>query len=339
MKVTVVRPGELGAAELGLWSQIQHSDAALSSPCLSPQFTRAISTLRDDIFVGVIEDGNRTVGFFPFERNAAGEAVGSIRRMADYEAVVALPDATWTAGELLRGCNLTQWNFEALVGCQEQLLQYTSATSWSSVLDLRHGFDAWLESIRRPGSRYRKHLHAQQRALERDLGSVRFESHADRTEALAWFRDCKSAHYRRTGKPDHFETPWVAAMVENVHGTQDEDFTGALSLLHAGDQIVAGHLGMRSRTVWHYWLPCYDRGFSKYSPGSLLLVEMARNAGQLGIQCIDLGRGTEDYKSRFSNGRIAIAAGTVSVDPYGPPYRQPSTAASHSQSPTACAST
>src|SRR5204863_4610170 len=106
-------------------------------------------------------------------------------------------------------------------------------------------------------------------------------------------------------------TPWIAAVVERVRGTQDADFAGLLSVLYSGDQIVAAHLGARSRSVWHYWLPCYDRRLAKYSPGSLLLIEMAKSAESIGMRYIDLGQGLEEYKLRFMNGSIGIAAGSI----------------------------
>jgi len=311
MKVTVVTPRELGAGEVRRWSEIQRSDDVYASPCLSPYFTRAIAAKRDDIFVAVLEDGNRTVGFFPFQRNARGEANAGKQRMADYEAVVVDGDAEWTAVELLRGCGLAAWNYEAMIGGQRQFSAYHREVTRSAIVDLREGFEAYAKSVRRRGSRLWKRLNGQRKAMERQYGPMRYEHQATAPEGLAWLKEYKSAHYLRTGKPDHFQTPWVAAMVDQVYRTQEADFAGTLSLLYAGERIVAGHLGTRTRTVWHYWLPCYDRGMARYSPGSLLLMEMAKAAE--GIRYLDLGGGSEEYKQRFCNGWIAMAAGSVVV--------------------------
>ncbi len=267
--------------------------------------------MRDDIFVGVLEEANRTTGFFPFHRNSIGGAAASKQRMADYEAVIVRTDAEWTAEELLRGCGLVGWEFETLIASQAQLRPYHRETFTSPILDLSGGFEAYQEDIRGSGSRLLNKLAWQRRALERDHGPVRYEPHVADAAALEWLMRCKSAQYRRTGFTDHFATPRMAAVVKRVHGTQDPDFAGRLSVLYAGDQIVAAHLGARSRSVWHYWLPCYERRLATYSPGSLLLIEMAKSAESVGIRYIDLGQGLEEYKRRFMNGAIGIAAGSI----------------------------
>jgi CelD/BcsL family acetyltransferase involved in cellulose biosynthesis len=48
---------------------------------------------------------------------------------------------------------------------------------------------------------------------------------------------------------------------------------------------------MRSKTLWHYWFTAYDPAFAKYSPGTILLLQMAERASELGISAIDMGRG------------------------------------------------
>ena len=73
---------------------------------------------------------------------------------------------------------------------------------------------------------------------------------------------------------------------------------------------------MRSRTAWHYWLPTYDRDFAKYSPGLILLLEMAAQAQALGIQTIDLGKGNALYKQRLMNGAVPLLEGVVPASPF-----------------------
>lgn len=68
---------------------------------------------------------------------------------------------------------------------------------------------------------------------------------------------------------------------------------------------------LRSFGTLHSWFPGYDREFSNYSPGSLLLYEMARLGAAAGITKIDLGKGAERYKLAFANGRPLLAEGAV----------------------------
>lgn len=42
MKISVVRPGELGPAEVSAWHAMQRSDPAQRNPFLSPEFAAAV---------------------------------------------------------------------------------------------------------------------------------------------------------------------------------------------------------------------------------------------------------------------------------------------------------
>lgn len=96
-----------------------------------------------------------------------------------------------------------------------------------------------------------------------------------------------------------------------IHAMQTEGFAGMLSLLYAGDWLVAGHFGMRSRTVWHYWFPAYDPEVAKYSPGLNLALKMAAYAPSAGLSTIELGRMRAEYKRRLMNRDVLVASGSV----------------------------
>ena len=315
MKIRTVFGGELGSSEKQIWSAIQLAgDRSLSSPYLCPEFTLAVAAARDDIYVGILEDGNRVIGFFPFHLEGPRVAGPAIERLADYEGVIATQEASWTADELLRGCGLKEWRFEVLIRSQTQFHSYHRKHLHSPIMDLSRGFAGYTDDILKSGSDLIGKIAAQRRRLERDHGPVRYDAHDSDITTLAWLMICKSQQYRRTLARDHFETPWFRKVLERVHAAQQENFAGILSVLYAGEQIVAAHLGLRSRRAWHYWFPCYDKAFEKYSPGSILLMEMAKSAESLDLRHIDLGRGLQDYKVRFQNDSIALAAGKIEIE-------------------------
>ncbi len=95
-----------------------------------------------------------------------------------------------------------------------------------------------------------------------------------------------------------------------VH-TSTDTFGGLLSVLYAGDQIAAVHMGMRSDTVWHYWFAAYNHDLQRYSPGLIILMEMIKAAPALGIRNMTLGQGDEAYKLRFATGSTQLASGSV----------------------------
>lgn len=314
MKIRIVLGEELGTAEKQLWSAIQLAgDRSLSSPYLCPEFTEAVAAARDDVYVGIMEEGNRVTGFFPFHLEERGSAGPAIERLADYEGVIAASGSQWTADELLRGCGLKEWRFEVLIRSQTQFHSHHHKHLHSPIMDLSQGFAGYADDVLKSGSELIGKIAAQRRRLERDHGPIRYDAHDPDITTLAWLMICKSRQYRRTLARDHFEKPWFRKILERVHAAQEENFAGMLSVLYAGEQIVAAHLGLRSRRAWHYWFPCYDRDFEKYSPGSILLIEMAQSAERFGLRHIDLGRGLQDYKLRFQNDAIALAAGKVEI--------------------------
>ena len=119
--------------------------------------------------------------------------------------------------------------------------------------------------------------------------------------------------YRKTGQLDIFQNPSIVAVVQEIYGHNDPDFCGMLSLLYAGDRLVAALLGVRSGSIYHYWFPAYDPSLAKYSPGSVLLLMLVEQASSVGIKTIDLGKGMSEQKRRFMNASALVAEGAVEL--------------------------
>ena len=86
-----------------------------------------------------------------------------------------------------------------------------------------------------------------------------------------------------------------------------------LSLLYAGDRLVAAQFGMRCESVYHCWFPAYNPEMAYYSPGSMLLLKVAEHACSIGITMIDLGKGVSEQKRRFMNASVPVAMGAVEL--------------------------
>jgi CelD/BcsL family acetyltransferase involved in cellulose biosynthesis len=69
---SVVRPGELGPAEITRWRSFQDGTELLANPFLSPDFAIAVGRRRPGTWVAVLHDGPDIVGFLPFERRRLG---------------------------------------------------------------------------------------------------------------------------------------------------------------------------------------------------------------------------------------------------------------------------
>jgi CelD/BcsL family acetyltransferase involved in cellulose biosynthesis len=312
MKFTTISGKELSAEELRRWSDIQRRHPAFASPFFSAEFIAAVAEVRDDVFVGVLQADEGTAGFFPFQTDAGrvGRPVGGI--LSDYQGVVADTDE-WDAGELIRGCKLERWEFNHLIASQEPFRAHHVRKWVSPAVNLSHGYEAYSVERRASRSGMLKRLGALRRKLEREVGPLRYEAHVSDTKELHGLMRCKSAQYRRRNGINVFSWSWAVELIERIHAIETENFAGMLSALYAGDELVASHMGMRSRDVWHYWFPCYRQKFAAYSPGLILLLEMIQSAQQLGIRLIDLGRGEHPYKKRFMNTSVSIAEGLVTA--------------------------
>ena len=178
----------------------------------------------------------------------------------------------------------------------------------SPCLDLRLGFEVWLAQ-RKSQTRSITNVERKRRKLSREVGPTRivFNDPTAWSKFLDWKHEALKGKRRRTV----LDEPWVVAVLETIRDERSMGFSGVLSTLYAGDRIVAAHFGMKSRTVLHWWFPTYDPAFSKYSPGLILLLELARYLDPSEIGLIDLGRGQERYKAEFANTGIAICEGSI----------------------------
>lgn len=302
-------PGEIRDA----WICLQQSNPALKSPYFSPEYTRIVAEAGEGVEVAIVEEAGRIAAIFPFERrrwNLAGP-VGSF--LSDYHGVISDPDFAFDPRELLKQCGLAAWDFNHIPTACAPFAPFHREQHRSPIIDLAGGYEAYVKERREAGTEQIKKNANLERRLEREIGPLRYVVHSPDKALLHQLLAWKTAQFRHNGWRDIFSIPWVHQIAEGIHAAQTPGFSGMLSLLYAGDHLVAAHFGMRSERVWHYWFPSYDPAFSKYSVGVMLLLKMAESAAALGINVIDLGCGEHSYKDRLMNGSVATARGTVEL--------------------------
>jgi len=179
MRISVVRPSELGATEISAWHVMQERSQELGNPFLSPEFALAIGNSRedaraDDVRVAVLADGSGPVGFFPFQRGrlGVGRPVGA--GLTDCQGLVHLPGAQWDAAELLKDCGISVWHFDHLVGGQQPFARYQVASAASPVIDLSDGLAAYEERVLARQTHFRRELRRKTRKLEQEVGPIKF---------------------------------------------------------------------------------------------------------------------------------------------------------------------
>jgi CelD/BcsL family acetyltransferase involved in cellulose biosynthesis len=312
MKVSLIAGQELNGELCLRWEELRRCNPALSSPYFYAEFSQIVAAVRKDTEVAVIECDGRVSAFLPFHRaGRAGKPVGTI--LCDYQGVICGPEFSIERKELLRGCRLDAYDFDHLVSSQARLVSYLLVEEPSPQIDLSQGYDAYVRERRAAGSEQIKKCENLMRRIEREIGPLRFVSHSpDRLNfdaVIGW----KSRQYLETGLPDLFQMGWFRQVVEGIYQKQTPQFGGRLSLLYAGDQLVAGHMGMQAGPVWHYWFPAYDPVYAKYSPGLILLLKLAQYVAEQGIRIIDLGKGMNPYKVRLMNSSAKLVVGSAEL--------------------------
>ncbi len=310
MHIRLIPGSGLSARELAAWSAFQQADASLHHPFLSPQFIQAVAAVHDRVEVGIRELDREPVGFFPFERVARGAAW----LVSDLQGMVLRSGVTWNPAALLRGCRLSAWHFDHLVVSQVPFQPYHQKRDAAPYIDMRRGFDHYHQTTA-ARSRVFADVVRKSRNLARDVGDLRFEMHTTDTAAFASLIEWKRRRLIRSHFFDVFEVEWVVRLLDQLRTTNENGFAGWLSVLYAGDRLVAVHFGLRYHHVVSSWIPTYDERYARYSPGLILHVELVRRAAAENVTHIDLGRGLNQLKTRLSNGSAHLAIGSVELRP------------------------
>jgi len=311
VNVRIEAAAALKGADRDRWIELVVANPELDSPYFRPEFTEAVAAERDDARVGVLEEAGEAIGFFPFQcrRRPVGVPIGG--RLSDFHAVIAAPGAIFDAVTLIRGCRLAIFDFDHLLASQEPFADHRKRLARSPVMDLSAGFDAYCKARQGYGSRRIRQVQRKGRKIERELGDLRLEADITDPRVLERVIEWKSEQCRRTGKFDFFRQTWARGLVERIAATRSEAFSGIVSALYRGDRVIAAHMGMRTRNVFHWWFPVYDHAFGKYSPGAILLLRLAEWAASQGIARIDLGKGDDSYKASFMTDVVPLAEGSV----------------------------
>ncbi|MEU6880413.1 GNAT family N-acetyltransferase [Streptomyces sp. NPDC046712] len=314
MDVTVLRPDELTAADLGAWRAMQRADLILSNPFLSPEFTRAVGHQRASARVARLTvpgpEGPRTVGFFPFERHAlgSGKPIGS--GFCDCQGLIHEPGLDWDPLALLQACDIAIWEYDHLAEGQTpfETVGTTRARIGSSIMELNGDDRPYPERLRHS---FVQSARKKERKLTREAGPVRLVFHTSEPGLLDTLVRWKSDQLRAKGRRDLISQEWFRAILHELFDRSSESCTGILSVLYAGEEPVAMRYGLRSRQVIAGWFPAYDTRFARYSPGILLYLKLAEAAAERGIVHIDLGKGAEAHKADLRTRELPLTEGYV----------------------------
>ena len=319
-QVELVRWHELDSSQRAILGNLRQSQIDFATPFFSLGFLDAVHQARGDVQVIVLRDECRLLGMLPV--HILGKtAYPAGRFLNDAHNVVMAPDTQLNWVWMLKVLGVRSYDFHALAG---QVSTHRSVqlqeTVQSFSADLSVGSDAFVQKMesehvtfRRQGQKNRK--------MEREIGPLSLEIDCRDERLLELAITWKRQQYQRTNILDLFTPTWTRDLMRILHRQDtggrgaslvDSATRGFLSVLRAGDQVVAMHYGMIENGLLHYWFPTYDPAYSKYSPGTALFKEIASQAEFNGIHAIDMGYGEQPYKRKQTDTITTVRQGCVS---------------------------
>jgi CelD/BcsL family acetyltransferase involved in cellulose biosynthesis len=309
VRVTVVRPDELGPHEAEAWSRFQRASPVTMNPFLSLSFTQAVGRARAAARVAVVEEGGAPEAFLPFELSSGNVGIPIGWPLNDLQGFVS-SGVPLDAREIVKRAGLRGWYFHHAPADQQPLVphQYSNTTIQALVIDLEHGgyhqyLAARSKSLVRNTARLR-------RAMERQLGVVALEWSSSSPEHLRQLVEWKSGKYSAS-RQLFAEDPTALAILEELATAAYPDCRGIVHVLSAGGRPIVVYVDLLAFGSLTGWFTAYDPELSRFSPGTMMFFAIAEEAANHGIARMDLGYGEHSYKFRLANDSYDVAGGAV----------------------------
>jgi CelD/BcsL family acetyltransferase involved in cellulose biosynthesis len=322
LKMDLVSPHELCGELANAWRTIQKSNSALDSPYFNLEFTQAVARVRSDVEIAVFSDRSEIIAMLPFHRTSPRQGAPVGGRLNDSHGILLRNrykddvSIRQMVEQMMKVANLDVFAFHAMSQVDPSLKCFEFTELGSHFLDLSDGWDAYHQWARK-NSVAIKRQKQKTRKMGREIGPIRFEFDCQDTDVLESLIELKRGKYQRSNTFDILSVDWASNLLREIRDIDQPGFKGLLSAIYAGDQLVAAHFGMLTDDILHYWFPVYDPQFHRYSPGTELLLEVAREACDRGVSKLDLGYGDDEYKFRFCNGHETVSCGQISFSKVG----------------------
>lgn len=297
------------------WDAIRSTNPALRSPFFSHQFIEAVDEIHGGMETAVAYVGNSLAGILPFHRRKKNCAVPIGAGINDAHALMVKPGVHIDCVALLDRLKLTSFAFHASPPDAPGVREFEVGRTKSFLADLtvdelgyEHFLCATSDSIDRQRQKTRR--------LQRQQGAIRLEYDCRDSGLIDYLIELKGEQYRRTHTFNILGVDWIGKLLHRLHEERDGKIRGLLSVLFAGDKPVALHYGLLEGSLLHYWFPVFEPAFAYASPGTILFLEIAREAAARGVAQIDMGYGEQKYKHKLTNVVSEMSYGIVDRNPF-----------------------
>jgi CelD/BcsL family acetyltransferase involved in cellulose biosynthesis len=268
---------------------------------MSLTYVQAVGRVRANARVAVVEEHGQIAAFLPFELGTHGVGMPVGYPMNNLQGFIG-SGVPIDAKSVVKQARLRGWRFDSVPVGQRAFasFHYEGTTVPCPVIDLAKGVS---------------HISARKkarRALEKQHGTISLEWNSTQPAQIDRLIEWKSSKYHGTSLL--FSDPTARSIVKELAASDSDDCRGVLSLLLAGEWPVAVHLGLLGPRSLAGWFMSYDPALSRFAPGMMLWLPLAKAAEERGISQIDLGAGQDTYKFELSNDSYIVAGGAVWVN-------------------------
>jgi CelD/BcsL family acetyltransferase involved in cellulose biosynthesis len=308
LRTEIVRPSELDAPTIEAWHAMMKETSFLQRGFLSPEFALACERAHSLARVVVFRKKQMPVAFIPFQFanrwrkiTGAGEQIGG--HLSDHAGLIASPGFCIEPQLLMAAARLKALFVNNLHESQATFGLTGQSSRIGHIMDLRDGGARYFQEMSRTRGHFLRDTKRRLRDAQEKFGALEFVFETAPTLAdVRDLIDAKRDQYARTGAGDVFGDSVASTIVESMFERSSVHCRPVISILWAGDHLLARHLGLMSHGVWSGWFPVYDPAAKEFSPGRLLLWHMINEGAEHGITFIDRGEGNSRAKRDFSNG-------------------------------------
>ncbi|MDV6331743.1 GNAT family N-acetyltransferase [Asticcacaulis sp. 201] len=292
----VVKASALSDLDLGLWQAMCQATDLFKSPLLSPEWTQAVASVRDDVYVAIFRRMGKVIGFLPHHRRPHRFARPAGAPFADYSALITFPNPGIDGRQALKLARIDRFQAIGLVDPHNVFGETGGEADTAYGIDL--SFDETTNNVTR---KHRKNINRHRRNMIEMHGDVGFiltdrdRGHYDQMMRL------KREQILRNGLHDFLAPPWATALFERLYDAPETGLHGSLLTMTIGGTPVMFHYGLRLRDRMHPWVSSYDPSFGVFSPGSIFLTDCQAVLKENGVSYYDLSTGQSHYKDSFSN--------------------------------------
>ena len=312
MRVDTVQASKLSDSDTAAWRALLSADSELSSPYLTPDWTRLVARHRRDVRVAIFHDEiGAPLGFLPVQLAGSGAAMPVGGPVCDYQAFIGpagmdLSDAPKALGA--SRIDLTGGLANNAVGA------CLHAHDRGHVVRFENGFQDWCDQRAAVGSKTVSRTRKKLAKLTREHdGDVVIEPFSTDPEAFELLLRWKREQMRRTGVKDIFCHAWINSVVRDCFASpvDNPDFGSAMFVLRVRGAPAAVLFCLRARKALHAWFVAHDETQSAHSPGLILFVEAIRAAAAAGYTEMDLGPGDYRFKESLATHARPVGAGFI----------------------------